>query len=66
MNYSLSWAQKAILEDFYLRMTEYGSREFDWPDSIEGYYIKVRFASAPEYSVVGGRYSVSLALDVLP
>ena len=67
---SLTKAQVAIFDDFWVNTLANGSLEFDWTHPRAGASVTFRFVNteAPEYAPAGGpdQYSVAVVLEIMP
>jgi hypothetical protein len=64
---TLTAAQVATLDTFFVTTTNYGADAFTWVNPRTGVTATIRFVNPPAYtSLEGGMYSVALSLEILP
>ena len=63
---SISKAQVATLDSFFLTDTASGSLPFDYVHPRTGQNVSARFVSAPTYQNRSTRYEADISLEILP
>lgn len=63
---SMTAAQVAIFETFFVTTLKHGSLSFDWINPRTKAATTFRFTEAPQYEADGANFFVSMKLEVLP